>query len=584
MGQTVALWVALAAFAAGLAYKVSSWFRHGLAPAGGISAWSRALAAARGIALTVLSAKILVALEALVLDVLLQRRILKHGVARWLAHLAMSLSFAGLLLMHALGGVLTVRVLPGYASTLNPFLLLRDLFGAILLAGLLVASFRRWVLRVPRRATRPSDAYALALVAVILGSGLLLEATKIGSYAVFRGMVDQYAGEGDRGPLEAYWAAEMGTVAPGPHSPALVTRGREVHESSCAACHSPARSAFLGYAAAAVLRPASGWLDGAGAPGILWIIHFYACLFGLAYLPFSKMFHLIATPLALVANAVAGRGAPSPANVATKQMLELDACTHCCTCSAQCSMAMASDAVRNASVLPSEKIAALRALASGREIGVERWRALQEGVCLCTSCDRCTVACPSGIDLLGLWTSAREALLARGEPEFSLLSPLSMRRSLRRDAIDPVAYRQAIDRPLRALAESAGGTAVAAGAIALAPGDGRLWRALRASPQASTVGLCFGCKTCTTACPVVRGHADPAQALGLLPHQITYAARLGLWGLVFGSRMLWDCLGCYQCQEHCPQGVDVADVMYELRNLAIARAAAPARAETGVRA
>jgi heterodisulfide reductase subunit C/nitrate reductase gamma subunit len=582
MGQTVALWVALAAFAAGLAYKVSSWFRHGLAPAAG-SAGSRVLAAARGIASALFSARLLVAIEALVLDVILQRRILKLGVARWLAHVSMSAAFVALLLMHALGTVLTARLFPGYQSTLNPFLLLRDLLGAFLLAGLLVAAYRRWALRVPRRETRPSDAYALALIAVILGSGLLLEATKIGSYAAFRGMAEQYAGESDRGPLEAYWAAEMGTVAPGPHSPELVARGREAHESSCAACHSPARSAFLGYATAAVLRPVSAWLDGAGAPGILWAIHFYACLLGLALLPFSKMFHLLATPLALVVNAVAARGEPSPANLATKQMIELDACTHCCACSARCSMAMASDAVGNPSVLPSEKMAALKALASGREIGAERQRALQEGVCLCTSCERCTVACPSGIDLVGLWTSAREALLARGEPEFSLLSPLSMRRGLRREAIDPVAYRQAIDRPLRAVAERAGGPPQPAGALALAPGDGRLWRALRASPQASTVGLCFGCKTCSTACPVVRSMAEPAQALGLLPHQITYAARLGLWGLVFGSRMLWDCLGCYQCQEHCPQGVDVADVMYELRNLAIARAAAPARAETGGR-
>jgi len=36
--------------------------------------------------------------------------------------------------------------------------------------------------------------------------------------------------------------------------------------------------------------------------------------------------------------------------------------------------------------------------------------------------------------------------------------------------------------------------------------------------------------------------------------------------------MLWDCLGCYQCQEHCPQDVRVVDVFYELKNMAIAQA------------
>jgi heterodisulfide reductase subunit C len=32
--------------------------------------------------------------------------------------------------------------------------------------------------------------------------------------------------------------------------------------------------------------------------------------------------------------------------------------------------------------------------------------------------------------------------------------------------------------------------------------------------------------------------------------------------------MLWDCLTCFQCQEQCPQGVGVTDVLYELKNRA----------------
>jgi heterodisulfide reductase subunit C len=43
--------------------------------------------------------------------------------------------------------------------------------------------------------------------------------------------------------------------------------------------------------------------------------------------------------------------------------------------------------------------------------------------------------------------------------------------------------------------------------------------------------------------------------------------------------MLWDCLGCYQCQELCPQGVAVTDVMYQLKNVAIAQAAGLAGAD-----
>jgi heterodisulfide reductase subunit C len=30
--------------------------------------------------------------------------------------------------------------------------------------------------------------------------------------------------------------------------------------------------------------------------------------------------------------------------------------------------------------------------------------------------------------------------------------------------------------------------------------------------------------------------------------------------------MVWDCATCYQCQEHCPAGIRVTEVLYELRN------------------
>jgi heterodisulfide reductase subunit C len=575
MDRNVALWVAVAAFAAGVSWKISAWFRGGLDPAARrIGAWSRAGAAIRGIASTVASARAVTLLRSLVLDVLLQRRLLRESAARWLAHMAMFVAFAALVLMHALGRVLTARIFPSYEPTLDPFLFLRALFGAVLLVGWAAASWRRLAARDPRRNTRPSDSYALAIVGLVLLSGVLLEAVKVGSWSRFRSMAMEYADPSEEAALAAYWTGQMGTVAPRPLAGgALAARGREIHEASCATCHSAPSSGFVGWALAAALRPAAPRLDAAGAPRLLWSVHFFACLVGLAYLPFSKMFHAVTAPLSLLSNAVVRRGKADPANVATKQMLELDACTHCCACSAHCSMAPASDVFGNAGVLPSEKISALRALASGRDLAPRQLRTLQQGVCLCTSCDRCTVACPSGIDLLGLWTSAKEALLARGEPEYSLLSPLSMRRALASDAIDPAAYRDAVERPRRAIAARSGAAALEDRAVALSPGDGRLWAALQGIPDAGTVGSCFGCKTCTTACPVVREHADPQQALGLLPHQIAYAARLGLSGLVLGSRMLWDCLGCYRCQELCPQGVGVTEVVYRLKNLAIAEAA-----------
>jgi len=47
-----------------------------------------------------------------------------------------------------------------------------------------------------------------------------------------------------------------------------------------------------------------------------------------------------------------------------------------------------------------------------------------------------------------------------------------------------------------------------------------------------------------------------------------HATALGLSDLIYNAKMLWACLGCYQCQQQCPQGVRVTDVLYELKNLA----------------
>ena len=61
---------------------------------------------------------------------------------------------------------------------------------------------------------------------------------------------------------------------------------------------------------------------------------------------------------------------------------------------------------------------------------------------------------------------------------------------------------------------------------------------------------------------------DPESELDMTPQQIMNLMRLQMKDLAFGARMVWNCVTCYQCQEHCPQGVRVADVLYELRQMA----------------
>jgi heterodisulfide reductase subunit C len=103
-------------------------------------------------------------------------------------------------------------------------------------------------------------------------------------------------------------------------------------------------------------------------------------------------------------------------------------------------------------------------------------------------------------------------------------------------------------------------------AVVLTPPDEAFYKRLEESNQASSFSVCFGCQSCTNVCPVVANFDNPQEAVGLMPHQIMHALALGRRDLALGARMLWDCVTCYLCQEHCPQSVCVTDVLYEMKN------------------
>ena len=161
---------------------------------------------------------------------------------------------------------------------------------------------------------------------------------------------------------------------------------------------------------------------------------------------------------------------------------------------------------------------------------------LAEGSFICTLCGRCTQWCPSGIDLQDLWLASRRDLLDKG-------------------------YLPVYDQTATLRATPAGAPPASLG--------------LTDRPE--TFWDCVQCTTCTSVCPVVAASDDPQRELDLTPQQIMNLMRLQLKEEAFGCRMLWDCVTCYQCQEHCPQNVKVADVLYELRNEACRRGIAVAQ-------
>lgn len=573
---SMSLYIALAFFGIGLLYRIFNWFRYSISiEAGEISSSRRVLSALRGIFFTLLSLKIVTLLKVFVLDILLNGRILREDFLRWLMHICIYIGFVLLILMHALGQYVSAAIFEDYYSTINPFLFLRNLFGVMVLIGVAIAIYRRFILKIPRLMTQSKDLYAIIIVAVIIISGIVLEGTKMVSHDIYKQMVEDYSDLSDPlelRALEAYWVKEFGVVSPtqkGPFDQKTLEQGRELHLMSCGECHSKAQWAFTGFGLAKIISPFALGFDRTNVHGVLWHLHFFACLIGLAYLPFSKMFHIVASPLSLLTNAVMGTEKSDPANIATRQMIELDACTHCGTCSLRCSVAAVIEEIPNINILPSEKLAPVKALAFGKDLSRQELRDLQEGVYICTNCYRCTVVCPVGINLQDLWFNVRETLLQKGLAELSVLSPLSFYRGLMREKMVPRDYEKPLTRARKTIADKCDLMKEQDKVLPLTPTDRKFKSRLNLSEQASTFSVCFGCQTCTNACPVVANYDSPQENLGLLPHQIMHACALGLRNLAFGSNMLWDCLTCYQCQEQCPQGVCVTDVLYELKNFVV---------------
>jgi len=133
---------ALIIFLLSLIYKVSNWFvKHVAAPKKPIPTSQRVKSAGVGIVRVIFSAKLLIVLRVILVDVLLQGRVLKEDVTRWLAHMLIFYGFMLLLIMHALDSVFTETLFSDYYATVNPFFFLRDLFGVMVVAGVIMAVF-----------------------------------------------------------------------------------------------------------------------------------------------------------------------------------------------------------------------------------------------------------------------------------------------------------------------------------------------------------------------------------------------------------------------------------------------------------
>lgn len=81
-------------------------------------------------------------------------------------------------------------------------------------------------------------------------------------------------------------------------------------------------------------------------------------------------------------------------------------------------------------------------------------------------------------------------------------------------------------------------------------------------PGGEGILKCYACGTCTASCPV--RYVDDR----FNPRKIIHMVLLGMRDDVLSSDFVWLCSTCYSCQERCPQGVRITDIMRALQNIA----------------
>ncbi|RJQ04634.1 MAG: 4Fe-4S dicluster domain-containing protein [Bacillota bacterium] len=84
---------------------------------------------------------------------------------------------------------------------------------------------------------------------------------------------------------------------------------------------------------------------------------------------------------------------------------------------------------------------------------------------------------------------------------------------------------------------------------------------LRAYPSGHNIKNCIQCGVCTASCPL-------SSEMTETPRKIIEMIKAGMRDQVLSSDTMWFCASCYYCTVRCPQGINLAEVMYGLRTIA----------------
>jgi len=74
---------------------------------------------------------------------------------------------------------------------------------------------------------------------------------------------------------------------------------------------------------------------------------------------------------------------------------------------------------------------------------------------------------------------------------------------------------------------------------------------------------CYQCGRCTSGC-------EAHKLLELEPHEIVALLKRGLIDEMLNSDIIWTCMSCFKCRQRCPQKVAPVEILFALKNLAVA--------------
>ncbi|MDI6761145.1 MAG: (Fe-S)-binding protein, partial [Candidatus Brocadiaceae bacterium] len=252
-----------------------------------------------------------------------------------------------------------------------------DLFGGLMLLGILLASYRRYLTEHVYIKNRVDDAIILGLLFLILVTGFLIEGSRI-----------------------AFLNPPWETFSP------------------------------IGCLTARVLKTLVGESGLKGLHRDLWWFHMCLAMSFIAYMPYSKLLHLFATPLNLFLRPAGPRGALtpidfegvgatrrvapteevfgaiSPKDFTWRQLLDVDACMRCGRCDAYCPATLSQKPLRPQKIIldirGQMEMDASAPLMGGAEAGPlpTKTKIDPAEVWSCTACLACQEACPAGIEHL----------------------------------------------------------------------------------------------------------------------------------------------------------------------------------------